>query len=197
MKNRTKNPQLKETETIMSNFLPGSHFGSISEEIYESALKYSEMKLKTRNEAISPKTFVALILLKYFYSLMSPGECVGALAAQAIGEPSTQMTLNTFHLAGHGGANVTLGIPRLREILFKGAKKVKTPMMTLKIKPENGKIIRGIDAEILTRRMEKLKLFELVSSIEVREVGYLVRKKQILPPNERYIIESYKFINFL
>jgi len=36
------------------------------------------------------------------------------LAAQSVGEPSTQMTLNTFHMAGRGEANVTLGIPRLR-----------------------------------------------------------------------------------
>ncbi len=39
---------------------------------------------------------------------------MGCTAAQSIGEPSTQMTLNTFHLAGHGGVNLTLGIPRLR-----------------------------------------------------------------------------------
>jgi DNA-directed RNA polymerase I subunit RPA1 len=40
------------------------------------------------------------------------------VAAQSIGEPSTQMTLNTFHLAGHGGANVTLGIPQHAFRLF-------------------------------------------------------------------------------
>lgn len=43
---------------------------------------------------------------------------LGCVAAQSVGEPSTQMTLNTFHLAGHGGANVTLGIPRLREVFI-------------------------------------------------------------------------------
>lgn len=46
-----------------------------------------------------------------------PGEAVGVLAAQSVGEPSTQMTLNTFHMAGRGEANVTLGIPRLRQAL--------------------------------------------------------------------------------
>lgn len=51
-------------------------------------------------------------------SLAAPGEAVGILAAQSVGEPSTQMTLNTFHMAGRGEANVTLGIPRLREILM-------------------------------------------------------------------------------
>ena len=41
------------------------------------------------------------------------------------------MTLNTFHLAGHGGANVTLGIPRLREILMTASATIKTPIMTI------------------------------------------------------------------
>lgn len=49
---------------------------------------------------------------------MCAGEAVGVLAAQSVGEPSTQMTLNTFHFAGRGEANVTLGIPRLRELLM-------------------------------------------------------------------------------
>ena len=53
-------------------------------------------------------------------SMVEPGEPVGVLAAQSIGEPSTQMTLNTFHFAGRGEMNVTLGIPRLREILMVG-----------------------------------------------------------------------------
>jgi len=48
--------------------------------------------------------------LKYLYSLVHPGEAVGILAAQSIGEPSTQMTLNTFHLAGHG-TSVHVGFP--------------------------------------------------------------------------------------
>lgn len=50
--------------------------------------------------------------LKWQRSLCDPGEAVGLLAAQSIGEPSTQMTLNTFHFAGRGEMNVTLGIPR-------------------------------------------------------------------------------------
>ena len=42
----------------------------------------------------------------------APGEMVGAMAAQSIGEPATQMTLNTFHFAGVSSKNVTLGVPR-------------------------------------------------------------------------------------
>ena len=48
---------------------------------------------------------------------------------QSVGEPSTQMTLNTFHFAGHQAMNVTLGIPRLREILMTATKAIKTPIM--------------------------------------------------------------------
>lgn len=58
---------------------------------------------------------------------VDPGENVGLLAAQSIGEPSTQMTLNTFHFAGRGEMNVTLGIPRLREILMTASNDIKTP----------------------------------------------------------------------
>lgn len=60
-------------------------------------------------------------------SLAEPGENVGLLAAQSIGEPSTQMTLNTFHFAGRGEMNVTLGIPRLREILMTSSEHIATP----------------------------------------------------------------------
>ena len=48
------------------------------------------------------------------------GEVCGVLAAQAIGEPATQMTLNTFHFAGVSSKNVTLGVPRLKEVCVKG-----------------------------------------------------------------------------
>lgn len=59
-------------------------------------------------------------------SLTHPGEAVGAIAAQSIGEPTTQMTLNTFHFAGVSDRNVTLGVPRLQEILD-ASTRIKTP----------------------------------------------------------------------
>ena len=59
-----------------------------------------------------------------------PGEMVGALAAQSLGEPATQMTLNTFHFAGVSAKNVTLGVPRLKEII-NISKKPKTPSLTV------------------------------------------------------------------
>lgn len=68
-------------------------------------------------------------------SLVNPGEMVGVVAAQSIGEPATQMTLNTFHYAGVSSKNVTLGVPRLKEIL-NVAKNIKTPSMSVFLERE-------------------------------------------------------------
>ena len=59
-----------------------------------------------------------------------PGEMVGAMAAQSLGEPATQMTLNTFHFAGVSSKNVTLGVPRLKEII-NISKNPKAPSLTV------------------------------------------------------------------
>ncbi|KXS08894.1 beta and beta-prime subunits of DNA dependent RNA-polymerase, partial [Gonapodya prolifera JEL478] len=59
-------------------------------------------------------------------------DMVGVLTAQSIGEPATQMTLNTFHLAGVGSRAVTLGVPRLKEIL-NATKNPRTPSMKIKV----------------------------------------------------------------
>jgi len=64
------------------------------------------------------KIIVNTIKRKFHDSKISPGEMVGAVAAQSIGEPATQMTLNTFHFAGVSAkSNVTRGIPRLKELI--------------------------------------------------------------------------------
>ncbi|CAH9094797.1 unnamed protein product [Cuscuta epithymum] len=75
---------------------------------------------------------------RFLQSLVAPGEMIGCVAAQSIGEPATQMTLNTFHYAGVSAKNVTLGVPRLREII-NVAKKIKTPSLSVFLKPEVGK----------------------------------------------------------
>ncbi|WCJ32728.1 DNA-directed RNA polymerase II subunit RPB1 [Euphorbia peplus] len=72
---------------------------------------------------------------RFLQSLVAPGEMIGCVAAQSIGEPATQMTLNTFHYAGVSAKNVTLGVPRLREII-NVAKKIKTPSLSVFLVPE-------------------------------------------------------------
>ncbi|MFW9903368.1 MAG: DNA-directed RNA polymerase subunit A'' [Candidatus Thorarchaeota archaeon] len=66
----------------------------------------------------------------YLRSLVEPGEAIGTVAAQSIGEPGTQMTLKTFHYAGVAELNVTLGLPRLIEILD-ARKNPASPYMTV------------------------------------------------------------------
>ncbi|MCW4035413.1 MAG: DNA-directed RNA polymerase subunit A'', partial [Candidatus Bathyarchaeota archaeon] len=73
---------------------------------------------------------ISLTLENYKRALVEPGEAVGIVAAQSIGEPGTQMTLRTFHYAGVREQNVTLGLPRLIEIVD-ARRSPSTPIMTI------------------------------------------------------------------
>ena len=76
------------------------------------------------------------IKTKYFESIIPIGELVGTIAAQSIGEPATQMTLNTFHFAGVGAkSSIVRGVPRLKEIISV-SKNIKTPSATVYLKDE-------------------------------------------------------------
>src|ERR1700742_4432764 len=72
---------------------------------------------------------------KFNQSVVHTGEMCGTLAAQSIGEPATQMTLNTFHYAGVSSKNVTLGVPRLKEII-NVATNIKTPSLSVYLDPD-------------------------------------------------------------
>jgi DNA-directed RNA polymerase II subunit RPB1 len=81
-------------------------------------------------------TLCELVVLKNWQAWAQPGEQVGIIAAQSIGEPSTQMTLNTFHLAGVAAkSNMTRGVPRLKELL-KVTQNPKATSLTVFLKPE-------------------------------------------------------------
>ena len=67
---------------------------------------------------------------EYVAARVDPGEAVGLVSAESIGEPGTQMTLNTFHFAGVSEMNVTTGLPRIIEI-FDATKEIKTPLMEI------------------------------------------------------------------
>ncbi|CAI5462231.1 unnamed protein product [Closterium sp. Yama58-4] len=108
--------------------------------------------------------------MKYLASTVQPGEPVGVLAAQSVGEPSTQMTLNTFHFAGRGEANVTLGIPRLREILMTAARNISTPVMDCPLLP--GRTLE--DAQRIANKLRRITMAELISAIHVSERTNLV-----------------------
>ncbi len=104
---------------------------------------------------------------------VEPGESVGIVGAESIGEPGTQMTLNTFHFAGVAEMNVTLGLPRIIEILD-GRKKIATPMMEIYLKKPYslGKDIKKVALSIketkLSEVLKELSINLADSKIEVR-----------------------------
>lgn len=81
---------------------------------------------------------ISLTLANYKQALVEPGEAVGIVAAQSIGEPGTQMTLRTFHYAGVREQNVTLGLPRLIEIVD-ARRSPSTPIMNIYLDKEHRK----------------------------------------------------------
>jgi DNA-directed RNA polymerase I subunit RPA1 len=152
-------------DTAISRFPPSRHLGAVSESFFsalEAFLKDSSRRKKYK-DAFTKQQFRALLWLKYMKSLVDPGEAVGVLAAQSIGEPSTQMTLNTFHFAGFGAKNVTLGIPRLREIIMTASKTLKTPDMHIPIKKGTAEPL----VQQLVKTISKLSLKDILRSIEL------------------------------
>ncbi|MCS7121977.1 MAG: DNA-directed RNA polymerase subunit A'' [Archaeoglobaceae archaeon] len=101
-------------------------------------LEIKEELEKLNLSADKIKALVDRCYKAYTQNLMEPEEAAGIVAAQSIGEPGTQMTMRTFHYAGVAELNVTLGLPRLIEILD-ARKTPSTPMMTIKLLPEYAK----------------------------------------------------------
>lgn len=86
-----------------------------------------------QRERLTKESFdwlLGAIQSRFERSLAHPGEMAGSIGAQSMGEPATQMTLNTFHLAGVASRNVTLGVPRLKEVI-NVAKTIKTPSIRI------------------------------------------------------------------
>jgi len=105
------------------------------------------------------------IIINYKRAVVAPGEMVGMIAGQSIGEVSTQMTLNTFHFAGVASkSNVTRGVPRIEEILSLSSD-IKNPSLSIYLKPEDEK--QKEKAQTIMYMLEHTRLEEIVKSIEV------------------------------
>ena len=115
------------------------------------------------------KTALTLLLdtitLNYKRAIVTPGEMVGMIAGQSIGEVSTQMTLNTFHFAGVASkSNVTRGVPRIEEILSLSSD-IKNPSLSIYLKPEDE--AHKEKAHTIMYMLEHTRLEEIVKSIEI------------------------------
>lgn len=107
----------------------------------------------------SLREFINICLTKFERSKVQPGHAVGAIGAQSIGEPGTQMTLKTFHFAGVQGMSITQGVPRIREII-NASKNISTPVIACRLdQPESLEAAR-----IIRSRIEKTYLRDVSSS---------------------------------
>ncbi|QLG73172.1 hypothetical protein HG535_0E02560 [Zygotorulaspora mrakii] len=173
LKNRKRHendPHYKQSlkyDPVLAKYSPSKHLGSVSENFQDKLESFLESNAKAlkSHKNVNEKKFRALMQLKYMRSLIDPGESVGIIASQSVGEPSTQMTLNTFHFAGHGAANVTLGIPRMREIIMTASAAIKTPQMTLPIWDD----VSDEQADTFCKSISKVILSEVVDKVVVTE----------------------------
>jgi DNA-directed RNA polymerase III subunit RPC1 len=109
------------------------------------------------------ETFFNRVKGKITRSTVEPGSAVGAVGAQSIGEPGTQMTLKTFHFAGVASMNITLGVPRIKEII-NASKNISTPILTAPLVSAHD--VKA--ARIVKGRIEQTVLGEV--SIFIKEV---------------------------
>lgn len=116
---------------------------------------------------------------------VNPGEMAGVLAAQSIGEPATQMTLNTFHYAGVSAKNVTLGVPRLKEII-NVAKKPKTPGLTVYLQEQ----VSG-DKNVAELVVSMLEYTVLGNLVRLTEIYYDPDVKNTVVHKDREWVKEY------
>jgi DNA-directed RNA polymerase II subunit RPB1 len=150
------------------NSLMKIHYASPTELFRVMYFYYLSPKDLLLNKRFNKKALDILlqtIVLDYKRSIVAPGEMVGMIAAQSIGEPTTQMTLNTFHFAGVASkSNVTRGVPRIEELLSLSAS-LKNPSLTVFLKPEDE--TDREKASTIQYMLEHTRLEEIVKSIEI------------------------------
>ncbi|MCZ7385371.1 MAG: DNA-directed RNA polymerase subunit A'' [Candidatus Methanoperedens sp.] len=111
-------------ERVSALALPQKVINNLVHELSDKKVSKKQMDL-----------IVERVLSGYLNSSIEAGEAAGVVSAQSIGEPGTQMTMRTFHYAGVAEINVTLGLPRLIEIVD-ARKNPSTPMMTIFLEKE-------------------------------------------------------------
>ena len=144
---------------------------NIRAELYGKLLNYNK-RYKLKKAEV--QAVVDEAVREYEKALIEPGEAIGTVAAQSMGEPSTQMTLNTFHYAGVAEINVTLGLPRIIEIVD-ARKNPSTPIMTVYLDEKH--------------RHDREKAMEVAKRIEGTTIENLAREMSIDILNFEFIVE--------
>ena len=146
--------------------------GKLFEVLYYYYLSPKNLCIQKRFHRSALVMLLEMVVLKYKQSIVHPGEMVGVIAGQSIGEPTTQMTLNTFHLAGVASkSNVTRGVPRIEELL-RLTNNPKNPSLTIHLKRMD--------------ETDKDKAANYANMIEYTKLSDLVKSMQIcFEPSER------------
>jgi DNA-directed RNA polymerase II subunit RPB1 len=138
------------------------------------------------------------IRAKYLQGIIHPGEMIGAMAAQSCGEPATQMTLNTFHNAGISSKNVTLGVPRLLELL-NVSKNQKNTSMLITLKDGHNERAQAQKAqhrieycalEHLVRRLQIIYDPDILQSVIEEDREFIQSELDVHEDAQRYIEEA-------
>nr|XP_018912364.1 PREDICTED: DNA-directed RNA polymerase III subunit RPC1 [Bemisia tabaci] len=128
------------------------------EKLRKEMTVFKEVQRLTMTQLVK---FIKTCRDKYIRAKIEPGTAVGALAAQSIGEPGTQMTLKTFHFAGVASMNITQGVPRIKEII-NASKVISTPIITAYLEEdEDESFARAVKA-----RIEKTTLGDVTEYME-------------------------------
>lgn len=170
----TKKPSAKKTTTataIVTTSAIDKHmekrFEKMREERRLPPKVMDELVTKVSNLGITKKEFDDIcdnVIDSYERSLVEPGEAVGTVAAQSIGEPGTQMTLRTFHYAGVAELSVTQGLPRLIEIVD-ARNNPSTP--TMKIYLDSEIASDRNDARRIARDIEMVLVESVASNVSI------------------------------
>jgi DNA-directed RNA polymerase subunit beta' len=132
--------------------------------------------------------------------LVDLGEAVGIIAAQAIGEPGTQLTLRTFHAGGVAGTDITTGLPRVEEIFERRIPKnpaiiSETDGEVIEIKDKDGKekIIKVLSDSKADGKSNEIEYLAPFRRIPIVKVGDKVKKGELLTDGSADIAEIFKF----
>ncbi|XP_045123262.1 DNA-directed RNA polymerase I subunit RPA1-like isoform X2 [Portunus trituberculatus] len=156
----------KGLDPINSVFSIASNLGVVSEALDAMVDKYYEqvhVPQTPTTHVLSKQEVATAVHMKALNSIVNPGEAVGALCAQALGEPLTQMTLNTFHFAGRDELNVTLGVPRMKEVLRTASKNISTPIMEVPFLDH----VTKSRAEALRIKLSEVSLSKVLESMTI------------------------------
>lgn len=174
-KREAKQPVTEEDITGEVDGVPSFSL-SVKEKLKQKLREANKKHNLTKSEM---RTIIDEVVREYRKALVDPGEAVGTVAAQSIGEPGTQMTLNTFHYAGVSELDVTLGLPRIIEIVDV-RRNPSTPFMTVFLDEEH--------------RYDREKALQVARKIEGTTIENIARNISMNVTNMKLVVELDRYV---